>query len=136
MKMMDGAASRAIWNSWLTSFSLSPIHLDTCKNNQTNAGQPPLVSDIHERDALIRTRLESLSALEEEIGGMPNWPLLGMVSWGTGVVVSRQPSAFEQRSIAPETELSMKDSLARPCRVSFTIFTISEHSKTTSIAAV
>ena len=29
MKMMEGALSRAMLNSWLTSFSLSPIHLDT-----------------------------------------------------------------------------------------------------------
>jgi hypothetical protein len=29
MKMMEGAFSRAIWKSWLTSFSDSPIHLDT-----------------------------------------------------------------------------------------------------------
>jgi hypothetical protein len=29
MKMMEGARSRAMLNSWLTSFSLSPIHLDT-----------------------------------------------------------------------------------------------------------
>jgi len=29
MKIMLGARSRAIWKSWLTSFSDSPIHFET-----------------------------------------------------------------------------------------------------------
>jgi hypothetical protein len=35
MKMMEGAASRAIWNRLATSFSLSPSHLDTRSEEET-----------------------------------------------------------------------------------------------------
>jgi hypothetical protein len=35
MKMMEGALSRAIWKRFETSFSLSPIHLETRSEEET-----------------------------------------------------------------------------------------------------